>query len=269
MNRSIVHIHAREILDSRGNPTLETQVRLEDGSLGVAAVPSGASTGAHEAVELRDGDRARYGGKGVLHAQAHVNNELFDLLRGFDARQQGPLDQAMRELDGTENKSKLGANAILSVSLACADASAKAYGLPLWRYLGGIYAKRTFPMPMLNVINGGAHAGNSLDIQEYMIVPVGATTFWQAMDYATTVYKKLKKLLKERNLSTSVGDEGGFAPKKIRDLRSSPDVPHAYIIVYETGDGTEAVLFDASARMVENIRMQVPSVTVLSDGLPE
>ena len=149
MNRSIVHIHAREILDSRGNPTLETQVRLEDGSLGVAAVPSGASTGAHEAVELRDGDRARYGGKGVLHAQAHVNNEIFELLRGFDARQQGPLDQAMRELDGTENKSKLGANAILSVSLAAARAAAASEGQPLWRYLGGQNAC-TLPVPLMN-----------------------------------------------------------------------------------------------------------------------
>ena len=207
MNRSIVHIHAREILDSRGNPTLETQVRLEDGSLGVAAVPSGASTGAHEAVELRDGDRARYGGKGVLHTQAHVNNELFELLRGFDARQQGPLDQAMRELDGTGNKSRLGANAILSVSLAAARAAAASEGQPLWRYLGGQNAC-TLPVPLMNVLNGGAHAGNSLDIQEFMLVPVGADTFRDALRMGAEIYHALGSLVGH----CGVGDEGGYAP---------------------------------------------------------
>ncbi len=207
MNRSIVHIHAHEILDSRGNPTLETQVRLEDGSLGVAAVPSGASTGAHEAVELRDGDRARYGGKGVLHAQAHVNNEIFELLRGFDARQQGPLDQAMRELDGTENKSRLGANAILSVSLAAARAAAASEGQPLWRYLGGQNAC-TLPVPLMNVLNGGAHAGNSLDIQEFMLVPVGADTFRDALRMGAEIYHALGSLVGH----CGVGDEGGYAP---------------------------------------------------------
>ena len=207
MNRSIVHIHAREILDSRGNPTLETQVRLEDGSLGVAAVPSGASTGAHEAVELRDGDRARYGGKGVLHTQAHVNNEIFELLRGFDARQQGPLDQAMRELDGTENKSRLGANAILSVSLAAARAAAASEGQPLWRYLGGQNAC-TLPVPLMNVLNGGAHAGNSLDIQEFMLVPVGADTFRDALRMGAEIYHALGSLVGH----CGVGDEGGYAP---------------------------------------------------------
>ena len=207
MNRSIVHIHAREILDSRGNPTLETQVRLEDGSLGVAAVPSGASTGAHEAVELRDGDRARYGGKGVLHAQAHVNNEIFELLRGFDARQQGPLDQAMRELDGTENKSRLGANAILSVSLAAARAAAVSEGQPLWRYLGGQNAS-TLPVPLMNVLNGGAHAGNMLDIQEFMLVPVGVDTFRDALRMGAEIYHALGSLVGH----CGVGDEGGYAP---------------------------------------------------------
>ena len=207
MNRSIVHIHAREILDSRGNPTLETQVRLEDGSLGVAAVPSGASTGAHEAVELRDGDRARYGGKGVLHAQAHVNSEIFELLRGFDARQQGPLDQAMRELDGTGNKSRLGANAILSVSLAAARAAAASEGQPLWRYLGGQNAC-TLPVPLMNVLNGGAHAGNSLDIQEFMLVPVGAETFRDALRMGAEIYHALGSLVGH----CGVGDEGGYAP---------------------------------------------------------
>ena len=207
MNRSIVHIHAREILDSRGNPTLETQVRLEDGSLGIAAVPSGASTGAHETVELRDGDRARYGGKGVLHTQAHVNNEIFELLRGFDARQQGPLDQAMRELDGTGNKSRLGANAILSVSLAAARAAAVSEGQPLWRYLGGQNAC-TLPVPLMNVLNGGAHAGNSLDIQEFMLVPVGADTFRDALRMGAEIYHALGSLVGH----CGVGDEGGYAP---------------------------------------------------------
>ena len=211
MNRSIVHIHAREILDSRGNPTLETQVRLEDGSLGVAAVPSGASTGAHEAVELRDGDRARYGGKGVLHAQAHVNNEIFELLRGFDARQQGPLDQAMRELDGTENKSRLGANAILGVSLAVARAAADYFGMPLYRYIGGANAK-TLPVPMMNIINGGSHSDAPIAFQEFMIRPVGAKTFREALRMGAEVFHALKEVLKKRGLSTAVGDEGGFAP---------------------------------------------------------
>ena len=211
MNRSIVHIHAREILDSRGNPTLETQVRLEDGSLGVAAVPSGASTGAHEAVELRDGDRARYGGKGVLHAQAHVNNEIFELLRGFDARQQGPLDQAMRELDGTENKSRLGANAILGVSLAVARAAADYFGMPLYRYIGGANAK-TLPVPMMNIINGGSHSDAPIAFQEFMIRPVGAPSFKEAIRMGAEVFHNLKKVLHKRNLSTAVGDEGGFAP---------------------------------------------------------
>lgn len=225
MNRSIVHIHAREILDSRGNPTLETQVRLEDGSLGVAAVPSGASTGAHEAVELRDGDRARYGGKGVLHAQAHVNNEIFELLRGFDARQQGPLDQAMRELDGTENKSRLGANAILSVSLAAARAAAASEGQPLWRYLGGQNAC-TLPVPLMNVLNGGAHAtGSNVDIQEFMIMPVGAKSFSEALRMCSEVFHVLKKVVP----ASGVGDEGGYAP----NLDSDEDALKALVKAIE------------------------------------
>ena len=225
MNRSIVHIHAREILDSRGNPTLETQVRLEDGSLGVAAVPSGASTGAHEAVELRDGDRARYGGKGVLHAQAHVNNEIFELLRGFDARQQGPLDQAMRELDGTGNKSRLGANAILSVSLAAARAAAVSEGQPLWRYLGGQNAC-TLPVPLMNVLNGGAHAtGSNVDIQEFMIMPVGAKSFAEALRMCSEVFHVLKKVVP----ASGVGDEGGYAP----NLDSDEDALKALVKAIE------------------------------------
>lgn len=207
MNTAIATIHAREILDSRGNPTLETAVTLEDGSRGSAAVPSGASTGAHEAVELRDGDRGRYGGKGVLRAVSHVNNELAELLRGFDARQQGPLDQAMRELDGTENKSRLGANAILSVSLAAARAAAAGEGQPLWQYLGGQNAC-TLPVPLMNVLNGGAHAGNSLDIQEFMLVPVRADTFRDALRMGAEIYHALGALVGH----CGVGDEGGYAP---------------------------------------------------------
>lgn len=207
MNTAIAYIHAREILDSRGNPTLETQVRLEDGSVGTAAVPSGASTGTHEAAELRDNDRTRYGGRGVLHAQAHVNNELAQLLHGFDTRQQGPLDQAMRELDGTENKSNLGANAILSVSLAAARAAAASESQPLWRYLGG-QAACMLPVPLMNVLNGGAHAGNSLDIQEFMLVPIGADSFRDALRMGAEIYHALGSLVGH----CGVGDEGGYAP---------------------------------------------------------
>ena len=207
MKTAIVHIHAREVLDSRGNPTLETEVRLADGSVGIAAVPSGASTGTQEAVELRDGDRARYGGGGVLHAQAHVNNEIASLLRGFDARQLIPLDRAMCELDGTANKAKLGANAILSVSLASVRAAAQSEGLPLWRYLGGQSAC-TLPVPLMNVLNGGAHAGNSLDIQEFMLVPAGADTFHDALRMGTEIYHALGDLTGH----CGVGDEGGYAP---------------------------------------------------------
>lgn len=207
MNAAIAHIHAREILDSRGNPTLETSVTLADGSVGTAAVPSGASTGSHEAVELRDGDRSRYGGRGVLHALASVNNDLAVLLHGFDARQQEPLDRAMCELDGTANKSRLGANAILSVSLAAARAAAQSEGVPLWRYLGGQGAC-TLPVPLLNVLNGGVHAANPLDIQEFMLVPVRAESFHEALRMGAEVYHTLASLVGR----CGVGDEGGYAP---------------------------------------------------------
>jgi len=207
MNTAIVRIRAREILDSRGNPTLETEVCLEDGSVGTAAVPSGASTGAHEAVELRDGDRERYNGKGVLHAMSHVNNELAELLYGFDARQTAPLDQAMRELDGTDNKRRLGANALLSVSLAAARAAAASEGVPLWRWFGGQTAY-TLPVPLMNVLNGGAHAGNPLDIQEFMLVPARADTFRNALCMGTEIYHALGSLVGH----CGVGDEGGYAP---------------------------------------------------------
>ena len=216
----INHIEAKEILDSRGNPTLSAMVRTETANgffCGSASVPAGASTGKYEAVELRDGDLRRMNGRGCLKAVGNVNTVIAQALNGEAADDQRGIDRKLRELDGTPNKSNLGANAILAVSLACAVASAKAYGLPLWRYLGGIYAKRKFSRPMLNVINGGVHADNSLDFQEFMIVPVGATTFWKAMDDAVAVYHSLKALLKQRGFSTAVGDEGGFAPNLKRE----------------------------------------------------
>ena len=211
MNTAIEQVRAREILDSRGNPTVEADVVLADGSLGRAAVPSGASTGAHEAVELRDGDAARYGGRGVLHAVGHVEEGLQTAVRGMDATAQAAVDQALIEADGTPNKANLGANAVLAVSLATAKAAAVSARLPLYRYLGGADA-RLLPTPMCNVLNGGAHAENSTDFQEFMIVPVGAPTFREGLRWSSEVYHALRGLLSERGLGTTVGDEGGFAP---------------------------------------------------------
>ncbi len=208
---AIIDIHAREILDSRGNPTVEVDVLLEGGAEGRAAVPSGASTGAHEAVELRDGDAARYGGKGVLGACNAVNGEIFDAISGMDAREQEAIDQTMVDLDGTPNKARLGANATLGVSLAVAKAAAVAVGQPLYRYIGGVHA-RTLPAPMMNIVNGGVHANNALDVQEFMIVPVGAASFAEAVRAGSEVFHALRKQLDEAGHSTSVGDEGGFAP---------------------------------------------------------
>jgi enolase len=208
---AIVDIVAREILDSRGNPTVEVDVTLEDGSMGRAAVPSGASTGAHEAVELRDGDKHRYGGKGVLKAVEAVNRDLFDALSGLDAEDQVKIDETMIKLDGTTNKSKLGANAILGVSLAVAKAAADACGLPLYRYVGGATA-RVLPLPMMNVVNGGVHADNPIDFQEFMILPVGAATLRDAVRWGAEVFHTLKGALKKAGHNTNVGDEGGFAP---------------------------------------------------------
>ncbi|MCG8503254.1 MAG: phosphopyruvate hydratase [Sphingomonadales bacterium] len=212
---TIFDLQAREILDSRGNPTVEVDVILEDGGFGRAAVPSGASTGAHEAVELRDGD-ARYGGKGVLKAVEAVNTELFDALIGLDATDQVEIDRIMRELDGTENKSRLGANAILGVSLGIAKAAADSVGQPLYAYLGGPMA-RVLPVPMMNIVNGGEHADNPIDIQEFMIMPVGAASLAEAVRAGSEVFHALKARLKAQGLNTNVGDEGGFAP----DLASS------------------------------------------------
>ena len=207
---AIVDITAREILDSRGNPTVEVDVILEDGSLGRAAVPSGASTGAYEAVERRDGG-SRYSGKGVMGAVSAVNTEIFDVISGFDAEDQRRIDEIMCELDGTENKSRLGANAILGVSLAVAKAAAEASGLPLYRYVGGANA-HVLPVPMMNIVNGGAHADNPIDIQEFMIAPVGADSLAEAVRMGSEVFQALKKSLKQAGHNTNVGDEGGFAP---------------------------------------------------------
>jgi enolase len=208
---AIVDIAAREILDSRGNPTIEVDVTLEDGSLGRAAVPSGASTGAHEAVELRDGDKTRFGGKGVLKAVEAVNRDIFDALGGMDAEDQVGIDDALIALDGTPNKTKLGANAILGVSLAVAKAAADVTGLPLYRYIGGVNA-RVLPVPHMNILNGGVHADNPIDFQEFMILPVGAPSLKEAVRWGAETLHALKSALKKADLNTNVGDEGGFAP---------------------------------------------------------
>jgi enolase len=208
---SIVDVVAREILDSRGNPTIEADVLLESGSMGRAAVPSGASTGSREAIELRDGDVKRYGGKGVLKAVEHVNTEISEAIVGLDASEQAFIDKTLIELDGTENKSRLGANALLAVSMAAAKGAAEEAGLPLYRYFGGS-GPMQMPVPMMNVINGGAHANNRLDMQEFMIVPVGAQSFREALRCGAEVFQALKKLINAKGMSTAVGDEGGFAP---------------------------------------------------------
>ena len=243
---AIVDIHARQILDSRGNPTVEVEVVLEDGSVGRAGVPSGASTGAHEAVELRDGDTSRYGGKGVLKACAAVNNEIFDALSGMDAEDQGDIDAAMIELDGTPNKARLGANAILGVSLAAAKAAADARGISLHKYVGGVSA-HILPVPMMNIINGGAHADNPIDFQEFMIMPVGADTLAEAVRWGAEIFHTLKKRLSDAGLSTSVGDEGGFAPNL-----ASPAVALDFIMAsieaagYRPGDDVMLALDSAA-----------------------
>ena len=212
---AIESIHAREILDSRGNPTVQVDTVLENGAGGCAAVPSGASTGALEALELRDGDQGRYLGKGVRQAISHVNGEIASSLRGADARDQAAIDHAMLELDGTENKSRLGANAILGVSLACAHAAAAGGQVPLFRYLGQVYGNDRFvlPVPQFNILNGGAHADNSIDFQEFMVLPVGAPNFPEALRFGAEVFHTLKRVLKGRGYATNVGDEGGFAPE--------------------------------------------------------
>lgn len=237
---AIIDIHGREILDSRGNPTVEVDVLLEDGSFGRAAVPSGASTGAHEAVELRDGDKSRYLGKGVTKAVAAVNGDIAEALVGLDAEDQRELDQAMIDLDGTPNKSRLGANAILGVSLAAAKAAADARGLPLYRYVGGVSA-RTLPVPMMNIINGGEHADNPIDVQEFMIMPVGAGSIAEAVRWGSEIFHTLKKGLSAKGLATAVGDEGGFAPN-LASTRAALDFIAASVDQAGFKLGTDVVL---------------------------
>jgi enolase len=224
---AIVDVVAREILDSRGNPTVEADVLLESGVMGRAAVPSGASTGSREAIELRDGDPARYLGKGVVQAVENVNTEISEAIIGLDAEEQAFVDKAMNELDGTENKSRLGANAILAVSMAVAKAAAEEAGLPLYRYFGGS-GPMSMPVPMMNVINGGAHANNNLDIQEFMILPVGAASFREALRCGAEVFHNLKKLVDKKGYPTTVGDEGGFAPQCVGQRRSHRTDPQGH-----------------------------------------
>lgn len=248
----ISDVYAREILDSRGNPTIEVDVTLEDGSLGRAAVPSGASTGAFEAVELRDGDKTRYMGKGVLQAVENVNNVIGPEVEGINAFDQPALDRALIELDGTENKGKLGANATLGVSLAVAKAAAESVGLPLYQHLGGINAKE-LPVPMMNILNGGKHADNNVDIQEFMVMPVGAANFAEALRMGTEVYHSLKAVLKEKGLATSIGDEGGFAP----NLNSNADALMAIVDAiqragYEPGKQVALAIDTAATELYED-----------------
>jgi len=237
---AIVDIHAREILDSRGNPTVEVDVLLDDGSFGRAGVPSGASTGAHEAVELRDGDKARYLGKGVTKAVNAVNGAISDAILGLDAEDQRDIDRAMIELDGTANKGTLGANAILGTSLAVAKAAANARGLPLYAYVGGVGA-HVLPVPMMNIVNGGEHADNPIDIQEFMIMPLGADSFAEGVRWGAEVFHTLKKGLSQKGLSTAVGDEGGFAPD-LASTRAALDFIMASIVEAGFRPGEEIVL---------------------------
>jgi enolase len=237
---AIIDIHGREILDSRGNPTVEVDVLLEDGSMGRAAVPSGASTGAHEAVELRDGDKGRYLGKGVLKAVAAVNGEIAEALVGYDAEDQRDIDLAMLALDGSANKGRLGANAVLGVSLAVAKAAAAARGMPLWAYVGGVSA-HVLPVPMMNIINGGEHADNPIDFQEFMVMPVGAPTLAEAVRWGSEIFHTLKKGLHQKGLMTAVGDEGGFAPN-LASARDALDFIMASVERAGFKPGTDVVL---------------------------
>ena len=249
---AIVDIHAREILDSRGNPTVEVDVLLESGAFGRAAVPSGASTGIHEAVELRDGDKSRYSGKGVLKAVENVNTVIADAIIGMEAENQNEIDEAMIALDGTENKGKLGANAILGVSLAVAKAAAEEAGLPLYRYIGGTFA-HVLPVPMMNILNGGKHADNPIDIQEFMIAPIGAKTMAEAVRMGAEVFHALKKELKSAGLNTNVGDEGGFAPElKTAEEALSYIVKAIESAGYKPGEDVRIAIDAASSEFYEN-----------------
>jgi enolase len=258
MTTTITSVHAREILDSRGNPTLEAEITLADGSFGRALVPSGASTGTKEAVELRDGDKTRYLGKGVLKAVGNVNGAIADMLKGFDAQDQQGLDRRLIDLDGTENKGRLGANALLAVSMANAHAVAASKKLPLWRHLASISEhpagwQASLPVPMMNIINGGAHADNNVDMQEFMVLPVGFDSFSEALRSGTEIFHALKSVLKGRGLSTAVGDEGGFAP----DLRSNEEALETILEAigkagYKAGEDVLLGLDCAASEFFEN-----------------
>ena len=255
MKSAIIHIHGREILDSRGNPTVEVDVRLQGGAFGRAAVPSGASTGTHEALELRDGDKKRFGGKGVLQAVENVNGPLARHLAGMDALDQSAVDRAMIDLDGTENKDRFGANAILGISLAVARAAAQTAGMPLYRYLGGVGAA-TLPVPMFNILNGGAHSNwQATDFQEFMIVPVGAPDFKSALRWGAEVYHALKSVLKSGGYATGVGDEGGFAPALKTNAEAIEQILKAIDKAgYKAGEDIAIVLDVASSSLFEDGR---------------
>jgi enolase len=251
MNTTIADVHAREILDSRGNPTVEAEVTLGDGSVGRAAVPSGASTGEHEAVELRDRDEHRYQGKGVRQAVENVNLAIAEGLAGMDASAQREVDDAMLRLDGTSNKEKLGANAILAVSMACARASAVSLKTPLYRYLGGTCAN-VLPVPMMNILNGGAHADSNVDFQEFMVMPVGAETFSEALQWGTEIFHTLKSVLKKRGYNTAVGDEGGFAPSLKANVEAIDLILEAIQLAgFQAGDDVALALDPASSEFFD------------------
>ncbi len=254
---AIVDVHARQILDSRGNPTVEVDVTLDDGSMGRAAVPSGASTGAHEAVELRDGDKSRWGGKGVSKAIAAVNGEIAEAVVGLEGEDHAALDAVMLDLDGTENKGRLGANAILGVSLATAKAAADAIGLPLYRYVGGIDAS-LLPVPMMNILNGGVHADNGIDFQEFMVMPVGAPDFAEALRCGAEIFHALKSILHGAGLSTAVGDEGGFAPA-LNTAREALDFIDKAVGAagYKLGDDVVLALDPAASEFFRNGRYEI------------
>ena len=254
---AIVDVHARQILDSRGNPTVEVDVTLEDGSMGRAAVPSGASTGAHEAVELRDGDESRWGGKGVSKAVQAVNGEIAEAIVGMDAEEQSALDAELIALDGTENKGRLGANAILGVSLATAKAAADALGMPLYRYVGGVDAN-LLPVPMMNILNGGVHADNGIDFQEFMVMPVGAPTFAEGLRCGAEIFHALKGALHQAGLSTSVGDEGGFAPA-LNTAREALDFVEKAVTSagYKLGDDVLLALDPAASEFFKDGRYEI------------
>jgi len=270
MARLIEDVAGREILDSRGNPTVEVEVLLTDGSSGLAAVPSGASTGVHEALELRDGDAARYGGKGVQQAVENVNMAIEEDLYGWDALDQAGIDKLLLGLDGTPNKSQLGANAILGVSLAVAKAAAQSVELPLYRYLGGVSA-RTLPVPMMNILNGGAHTGwQSTDFQEFMVMPVGASSFCEALRWGAEIYQSLKEVLKEKGYSTNVGDEGGFAPSLKNDEEAIELILEAIQAAgYQAGEQVLIALDPAASELWEDgkYNLRIQGKTLTSDQL--